>query len=182
MACEQHCGSLLQMHMERSTAPQVVMRRAQTHVQLKQPQTTADLCLCRPYLLPCLAAGCVSLMALSSSLFLLPETLPRIVNQRYIQLSTSGADDDCGENFSEPQKHDSEQDAIQGITCALVTFADSFPSHSISALKCLCCLHQVLVTQDTASDSCVAANGMLRHVMSSQPIGFKGIYRCGLQA
>ena len=45
--------------------------------------------VCRPYLLPCLAVGLLSLVATCSSIFLLPETLPRLTSKQYTALRSA---------------------------------------------------------------------------------------------
>ena len=44
---------------------------------------------CRPYLLPCLAVGLLSLVATCSSIFLLSETLPRLASKQYMALHSA---------------------------------------------------------------------------------------------
>lgn len=68
-----------------------------------QPEYKFDWC--RPFFLPCLAVASLSVMATLSSIFLLQETLPRIVAEKQLQ----------GDKGARYHKLKGELRAIQGI-------------------------------------------------------------------
>lgn len=59
------------------------------------------LCICRPFLLPCLAAGVLSFMASLASMFLLKETLPSKIANNY-SLLTQDAEQGMKANSNSP--------------------------------------------------------------------------------
>ena len=56
------------------------------HLLLLSQHLALPMPACRPYLLPCLVVGLLSLVATCSSIFLLSETLPRLVSKQYMAL------------------------------------------------------------------------------------------------
>ena len=80
------------------------------------------LCDCRPFLLPCLAAGVLSFMASLASMFLLKETLPSKTATFYCHL-TQDAEQGMNANSNSPVAQKGDAHSVQ--TCFLPCRASS---------------------------------------------------------
>ena len=76
----------------RTARAQLNLDHSLPHTKLTQTHTVS----CRPYFLPCAVTACISAAALSSALFFVSETLPRLAAKRYAKLGSEAKPDAQG--------------------------------------------------------------------------------------